>query len=115
MHAAASSHIAAKLLQKPLKVEFGRAGSSAAAGYVDEDTLLDALRVDFKELLNPKYRDKAARGATVLQVVQMPSRAYIFPKFASAFATQVVPTQVMLFRSKAHYFNVLHIDRFGLE
>ncbi len=107
-------HIAAQLLKDPVMVEFGRVPSGVAAGFVDGRDLLLALRPGFSKLLKREYRHLADRGSTVLQCVQVPSRAFEFEKFASLFATQVVPTQVMLFRSKAHYFDPLQLDAFGL-
>jgi hypothetical protein len=107
-------HVAGMLLEQAQMVEFGRIGNASAAGYADEDALLKALRPDFAELLKPEYVKQADRGGTVIQVVQIPSRAFVFEKFASVFATQVAPTQVMLFASKGHYFNPFRLERFGL-
>ena len=107
-------HVAAMLMEEPQMVEFGRTGSATVAGYADEDALLQALRPDFADYVKPEYTKIAERGATVIQVVQTPSRAFVFDRFASVFATQVAPTQVMLFASKGHYFNAFRLDRFGL-
>lgn len=113
-HSKGWAHVAAMLLDRPQMVEFGRTRGAAAAGYMDEADLVRALRPGFAGLLKPGYAHLAGQGVTVLQVVQAPSRAFVFDRFASLFAIQVAPTQVMLFRSKGHYFNAYQLDRFGL-
>ena len=109
-----SQQVAGLFLKMPQQVEFGRRGGGSATGYVDEDALLGALRPDFTDLLKSDYATIGARGGTVIQVVSVPSRAFVFERFATVFATQVAPTQVMLFQSKAHYFNPFRLESFGL-
>jgi hypothetical protein len=109
-----NEHVAQALWEKPLQVEFGRRDGPAATGYVDESALMNALRPDFAELLKPAYRNRATHAVNVVNIVPLPSRTFVFQSFASTFVTQVVPTQVILFRSKAHYFSPLLLETFGL-
>ncbi len=108
-----NEHVARVLWKEPLQVEFGRRGAPAAVAYVDESALMNALRPDFSDLLKPEHRNLAAHAVNVVNVVPIPSRAFVFRSFASSFVTQVVPSQVILFRSNAHYFSPLQLETFG--
>jgi hypothetical protein len=108
-----NEHVAQVLWETPLQVEFGQRGGPAATGYVDESALMNALRPDFADLLKPEYRNLATHAVNVVNIVPLPSRAFVFQSFASTFVTQVVPSQVILFRSKAHYFSPLLLEKFG--
>jgi hypothetical protein len=109
-----NEHVAKALWEKPLQVEFGRPGAAAATGYVNEPALRSCARPDLLDLLKPEYRNLAEDAGNIVNMVPVPSRAFVFESFATVFVTQVVPSQVILFRSRAHYFSPTQLGTFGL-
>lgn len=106
---------AAKALwNEPLQVVFGRPGTAAATGYVDGTALKTCVRPDLLKLLKPEYRKRADHSVNIVNMIPVPSRAYVFRPFAAIYVTQVVPSQVILFRSLAHYFSPTQLGAFGL-
>lgn len=108
----AYEHVAKALWEDPLQVEFGRRGGAAATGYVDAPALKSCARPHLLELLKPAYHDRAAYAVNIVNMVPVPSRAFVFESFATVFVTQGVPSQVMLFRSRAHYFSPTQLSTF---
>jgi hypothetical protein len=109
-----NEHVAKALWEEPLQVEFGRRGAAAATGYADGTALRSCVRPDLLELLKPNYRHLATHAVNILSMVPVPSRAFVFESFAKVFVTQVVPSQVILFTSRAHYFSPTQLGTFGL-
>lgn len=109
-----NAHVAAALWKTPLQVEFGRPGAASANGYVDEPALRSCARPDLLSLLKPEYHHLASDAGNVVNMVPVPSRAFVFEAFARIFATQVVPSQVILFPSRAHYYSPTQLGSFGL-
>lgn len=114
-HKSVSAQAVQRFWDDCMVVAFVRRGSAAAKGYVERAALRKAIRVDMQALLRPEHRNRARDPAGLLVGVPVPSRAFEFEAFASAFVTQVVPSQVVLFRSTAHYFSPMELDVFGHE
>ena len=108
-----SEQAARALWDEPVQVEFGRKNAPAATAYANESALMASLRPDFLVLVRPEYRELAHRAVDAINMVQRPSRAFEFQSFATVFVTQVVPSQLILFKSKAHYFSPLQLEVFG--
>jgi len=106
--------VAKALWKEPLQVEFGRPGAAAATGYVDGTALKTCVRPDLLKLLKPEYRKRADHAVNIVNMIPVPSRAYVFRPFATIYVTQVVPSQIILFRSLAHYFSPTQLGTFGL-
>lgn len=100
---------------KAVAVEFGAADGSYSRGFASDEDLRSAARADVGSYLNPTHAAKvSASGHGLLQAIHVPRRLFEFGPFASLFARQVAPTQV-LGRRDAVLYSPARVARFGLQ
>lgn len=109
--------LATECFGEVIEVEVAMNDGSYARGFVSTDALEQAVRADFADFLNDRWRSQIRHVRHVLQVASSPSRAMVFDRLASLFCTQIVPTQVVLRderSEKARLYNPARANRLGL-
>lgn len=78
-----------------IKVGFDYYDGSASNAYVSRQSLVDALRPDMADLLSRDHQGRVGDIVKLFQVIYNPSLMFEFEPFKTAFASQIIPAQVV--------------------
>jgi len=108
-------HAASVCFGDSIEVEFGPDDSSYARAYVGKKSLLQAVRRDIREFLNPEHAEALLGDMTgLLQAVQAPDRLFDFNRLSTVFVREIVPIQVLTRSKLAIFYSPARLDAFGL-
>jgi hypothetical protein len=109
--------LAEQCIGEALRVEIGHEDNSYTQGYANRELMRQAVREDFDTFLTDYWRPRITDIRHILQIAFNPRRALVFERLKTVFATQIVPTQVVLrgeASGKARLYNLARAITLGL-
>jgi hypothetical protein len=108
-------HICRRVFPDAMQVEFGSDDGSYSRAFVSQSALIEAVRDDIGEFLNPAYADQVVGNMTgLLQAIWAPDRLFEYDRLSHVFATRIGPVQVWMRESSAIFYSAARLDSFGL-
>jgi hypothetical protein len=110
---ASDEHRFAQCHGAPVEVGFSYADKSGSRGWIARRALEEALRPDMSDILAPSHRHRANDVRELFGVIYNPSLMFEFEAFTSAFARQVIPSQIVAERTPV-LFDPVRLVTFGI-
>ena len=108
-------HICRRVFPDAMEVEFGSDDGSYSRTFVSESALLDAVRDDIGEFLNPAYADQILGNmAGLFQAIWAPDRLFEYDRLSHLFSSRIAPVQVWMREGSAIFYSPAGLDSFGL-
>jgi FRG domain-containing protein len=103
------------VLGAAVHVGFDGADGSYSLGYAAKTSLLECVREDVTDYIQPGFRDQIVGNVIgLMQAIHSPDKLFEFEPLARVFARQIAPTQVLTRSGRAVFFSPARINSLGL-